>query len=216
MKMQQPTYVQENEKINPFFSIWLSTRKTIRYVLENKSLKYALIIAAISGIPSGFSGLAEVASTWNVPYLLLIICAILIGPLLSLLGLGLSTLIFTFVGKWFGGVGTIGEMAKAIGVATIPTIWLTPFFIVNSIITYNGDQVDPLSGFTASVVAWVIFSSLIMIVFGIWVIVIQSQTIGEVHQFSSLRGFATLIIPSAIFFIIAVILIVMFFTAMVI
>lgn len=214
--MQQPTYVHENEKLNPFLSIWFSTRKTIRYVLENKSLKYALIIAAIAGIPNGFNAFGGLSSTFNFSFLILILTSLVIGPFLSLLGVGLSSLIFTFVGKWMGGVGTFGEMAKAMGVVTIPAIWLSPYFILSSIITYNGNQVDPLSGNNASMIIWMIFSALIMIVFAIWMIVIQSQSIGEVHQFSSWRGFATLMIPSIVFFIIAFVFVMMFFAAMVI
>lgn len=214
--MQQPTYVHENEKLNPFFSIWLSTRKTIRYVLENKSLKYALIIAAIAGIPSGFNAFESLSAIFNFPFLVLILVSLVIGPFLSLLGVGISTLIFTFVGKWIGGVGTFGEMAKAMGVVTIPAIWLSPYFILSSVITYSGNQVDPLSVISASMIIWMIFSALIMIVFAIWMIVIQSQLIGEVHQFSSWRGFATLVIPSIVFFIIVFIFVMMFFAAMVI
>lgn len=214
--MQQPTYVHENEKLNPFFSIWLSTRKTIRYVLENKSLKYALIIAAIAGIPNGFNAFGEFSSTLNFPYWVLILASLFIGPILGLLGVGISTLIFTFVGKWMGGVGTFGEMAKAMGVVTIPVIWFFPYFILTSILTYNANQIDPLSGFNASMIIWMIFSALIMIGFSIWMIFIQSQSIGEVHQFSSWRGFATLIIPSIVFFIILLILGMMIFAAYVI
>lgn len=214
--MQQPTYVHENEKLNPFFSIWLSTRKTIRYVLENKSLKYALIIAAIAGIPNGFNAFESLSAIFNFPFLVLILASLVIGPFLSLLGVGISTLIFTFVGKWIGGVGTFGEMAKAMGVVTIPAIWLSPYFILSSVITYSGNQVDPLSVISASMIIWMIFSALIMIVFAIWMIVIQSQLIGEVHQFSSWRGFATLVIPSIVFFIIVFIFVMMFFAAMVI
>lgn len=214
--MQQPTYVHENEKLNPFFSIWLSTRKTIRYVLENKSLKYALIIAAIAGIPNGFNAFESLSAIFNFPFLVLILVSLVIGPFLSLLGVGISTLIFTFVGKWIGGVGTFGEMAKAMGVVTIPAIWLSPYFILSSVITYSGNQVDPLSVISASMIIWMIFSALIMIVFAIWMIVIQSQSIGEVHQFSSWRGFATLVIPSIVFFIIVFIFVMMFFAAMVI
>ncbi|WP_394188171.1 YIP1 family protein [Paenisporosarcina quisquiliarum] len=214
--MQQPTYIHENEKLNPFFSIWLSTRKTIRYVLENKSLKYALIIAAIAGIPNGFNALGELSSTLNFQLGVLILASLVIGPFLSLLGVGLSSLIFTFVGKWMGGVGTFGEMAKAMGVVTIPAIWLSPYFILSSVITYNGNQVDPLSGISASMIIWMIFSALIMIIYSIWMIVIQSQSIGEVHQFSSWRGFATLMIPAIVFFIIGIIFVMMFFAAIVI
>lgn len=214
--MQQPTYVHENEKLNPFFSIWFSTRKTIRYVLENKSLKYALIIAAISGIPSGFNAFGELSSTLNFQLGFLILASLVIGPILGLLGVGLSTIIFTFVGKWMGGVGTFGEVAKAMGVVTIPAIWLFPYFILTSIITFNENQVDPLSGINGTMIIWMIFSALIMIVYSIWMIVIQSQSIGEVHQFSSWRGFATLMIPAIVFFIIGIIFVMMFFATNVI
>ncbi|MET1015045.1 MAG: YIP1 family protein [Paenisporosarcina sp.] len=215
--MKQPTYVQENENLNPFFSIWFSTRKTIRYALENKSLKYALILTAISGIPNGFNAFGELSSELNIHLWVLILGSIILGPLLSLLGLGISTVVLTYVGKWLGGVGTLKEMAKTMGITTIPTIWLSPFFILSSIFTYNGIfQLDSPSGFTSGAVIWMILSSLILFGFGIWMIILQSQAIGEVHQFSSLRGFGTLIIPSVVLFIILFIVLMVFFTAVVI
>lgn len=194
--MTQETRYEETEKLNPFFSIWLSTRKTVRYVLEQKNLKYSLTLAAIAGIPNGISAAGEWSKNYDISLWLLLICIILLGPLLGLAGLGFGTVIYTWVGKWLGGYGTYKEMAQTMGIVVIPSIWLTPYWILSFIFVQNNLFVMNLWEFNSGSIIWFLISTLITLTISIWMIVIQSKAIGEVHQFSSGKGFATLIIPS--------------------
>ena len=191
--MVNQTEYKEIEKVNPFLAIWLSPKKTVRYVLEHKDLKYSLVLAAIAGIPT------SIGSGYNlgISFWWMVIAAIVFGPILGIIGLGIGTVIYTWVGKWFGGVGSFKEMAQAMGVVVIPNIWLTPYWIISAVINYNQESMT-----TSSAIIWLLVTMLIMLPFGIWMLVIQSKAIGEVHQFSSWRGFATLIIPSILFGII--------------
>lgn len=196
---QEDTYL-EVEKVNPFYSIWFSTRKTIRYVIENKPLKYSIILAAISGVPTSMNSAGELSKSFDLSIWFLLLGALIIGPILGLIGWGISTVLYTLVGKLFGGVGTFKDMAKAMGVVLIPTIWLTPYWILSMFMAQSGiTQFDPYSGYPSGGLLWLMVSGIVMLTFGIWVIVIQSRAIGEVHQFSSLRGFVTLIIPAIVF-----------------
>lgn len=198
---------EEMEKLNPFFSIWLSTRETIRYVLDHKELKYSLTIAAIAGIPSAISGAGELWKSFDIPLLLVLIGIILLGPLLNLVVLYIGAAIYTWVGKWFGGTGKFKEMLRAVGVVMVTQIWMAPFWILSAIFIYNDFLVfDVVSGFNPGAFIWFLVSSLITLASSIWIIIIQSKAIGEVHQFSSWKGFATLIIPSIIIGIIVFII----------
>jgi len=209
--MREPTYVHENEKLNPFFSVWLSTRKTIRYTLQNKTLGYSIALAAISGVASSISSANELLKSFDVPLLILIIGILLVGPLLGLLTWGISTTIFHLVGKLFQGRGTFKEMAQAMGIVMIPGIWMSPFWILSLIFTHNNIfLINETDIFTAGAFIWLLISTLVLMFFAIWMIVIQSKAIGEVHQFSSWKGFATLIIPSILLGIIFIIIAVAF------
>lgn len=201
---------EQVEKLNPFFSIWLSTRETVRYVLDHKNLKYSLTLAAIAGIPNGISGASEWSKNFDISLWLLIIGILVLGPVLGLIGLGFGTVIYTWVGKWFGGSGTFREMAQAMGVTIIPSIWLTPYWILSFIFVRNNIfMMNPLE-ITSGSIFWTFFSSLIIITFSVWMIVIQSKAIGEVHQFSNWKGFATVIIPSMLIFLIVFIIVFIF------
>lgn len=189
---------KEGKKVNPFFSIWLSPRETVRYVLDHKELKYSLILAVIAGIvgiPTAIGSISILFPEMSFWWILLTL--VVLSPILSLLGLGIGTVIYTWVGKWFGGVGVFKEMAQAMGVVVIPSIWLTPYWILSGVMAYNATTT-----FSIAAIVWSLFNGLFMILYGIWMIVIQSKVYGEVHQFSSWRGFATLIIPSVFFGII--------------
>jgi len=204
---QEHTYL-EVEKVNPFYSIWFSTRETIRYVIDHKPLKYSIIIAAIAGIPTSLNSAGELSKSFDLSIWLLLLGALILGPVLGLIGWGISTVLYTFVGKWFGGMGTFREMGKAMGVVLIPTIWMTPYWIVSMLMAQSGiTQFNPYSGYQSGGLIWLMVSGIVMLTFGIWMIVIQSRAIGEVHQFSSLRGFVTLIIPAIVIGILAFIII---------
>lgn len=197
--MSEEMEYKEIEKLNPFFSIWLSTRKTVRYVLENKDLKYSLMIATIAGAISGINAFGEFSKNIELHWWSLLLFIILVGPIFTLVGLYIAAAIYTWVGKWFGGTGKFKEMLQAIGVAMITNIWMIPYWIVSVIFVRNGlFTMDIVTGISIWTVVWFLVSSLITMTFSIWMIIIQSKAIGEVHNFSSGKGFATLIIPSII------------------
>ncbi|TQR18699.1 Yip1 family protein [Psychrobacillus vulpis] len=198
--MTEEMKYEEIEKLNPFFSIWLSTRKTVRYVLNHKDLKYSLILAAIAGIPNAISAGNEWSKFFSIQLWLLLVGILVLGPILGLVGLGIGTVIYTWVGKWFGGQGTFKEMAQVMGVIMIPSIWLTPYWVLSAIFVRNNIFVMNLPWeVTPGAIIWFFVSSLIVLTSSIWMIVIQSKAVGEVHQFSSWHGFATLILPAIVF-----------------
>ncbi|TQR16543.1 Yip1 family protein [Psychrobacillus soli] len=198
---------EEFEALNPFYSIWLSTRETIRYVLDYKDLRYSLTIAAIAGIPSAINAADKLWERFDISLWLMLIGIIVLGPLLSLVGVYIGAAIYTWIGKLFGGIGKYKEMLQAIGIVMVTQIWMAPFWILSAIFVYNDFLViDVVSGINPGAIIWFIISSLITITFSIWVIIIQSKAIGEVHQFSSWKGFATLIIPSIVIGIIVFII----------
>jgi hypothetical protein len=203
--------IHETKHLNPFFSIWLSTRETVRYVLDYKTLSYSIFIVAIAGIPNALNASGELSKSFEVPFWVMLLGVLLLGPILGLIGWGISTVVFTLVGKWLGGTGTYKEMGQAMGVVTIPAIWMTPFWILSTIfINYDMYQLNVTSGFMSGGLMWMLVSSFIIITSSIWMIVIQSKAIGEVHQFSSMRGFGTLIIPGILFGLLAFILLMIF------
>lgn len=209
--MTREDTIHETKHLNPFFSIWLSTRETVRYVLDHKTLTYSIVIVAIAGIPNALNASGELSKNFEVQFWILLLGVLLLGPILGLIGWGISTVAFTLVGKWLGGTGTFKEMGQAMGVVTIPAIWMTPFWILSSIFINNGMyQLNSTSGFTSGGLIWILVSTIVTITSSIWIIVIQSKAIGEVHQFSSMRGFGTLIIPGILFGLLVFIILMLF------
>lgn len=204
----EPTYVREGEKINPFCSIWFSTRKTTRYILDNRNLRYSVMLAAISGIPLALSSGSQLLKLYDLSLWTLLIGLFLLGPLYGLLSWGVSTLLFTYVGKWLGGGGTLTGIGQAMGIVLIPAIWMTPFWILETAIAFNQPIImQGATGASATGLMWIFISTLITFVYSIFLILIQSRAIGEVHEFSSWKGFGTLLIPAITFGIISMFII---------
>lgn len=199
--------MHNEEKIKPFVSIWFSTRKTTRFVLENKNLRYSVTLAAVAGIPLALRSGSQLMKHFDLSLWKLVIGLFLLGPLYGLLSWGISTLLFTYFGKWMGGVGTLTGMGKTMGIVLIPVIWMTPFWILETAIVHTQPSImQGTTGATAIGLLWILLSTLVTLAYSIFMIVIQSRAIGEVHEFSSWKGFGTLIIPAVILGIITIII----------
>lgn len=194
------------EKINPFTGIWVRTRETVRYVIEEKSFGYVMMLIILGGILNAFAGVVD--PEMNLPLWGMLLVGIIVGPIAGLIGIAFITGVYLLIGKLFKGTGTYGEMFKAIAASTIPTIWMAPFLLIGYLVVPDimlltpEAELTPLSVIVSGLVA------IVTVVISIWSILIQSKAIGEAHRFSSWKGFFTLLIPGIIGFILIMLLVV--------
>ncbi|WKA56855.1 YIP1 family protein [Planococcus shenhongbingii] len=204
-------------KVNPFTAIWLKTRETVRYLIEEKSMGYVILLMLLSGISSGLVGafnteLNELMPVWGI-----ILGSIIAAPIFILLIYAIMAGIYLVAGKIFKGVGTYQDLFKATGAATIPQIWLIPVYLIWMLAapeTYFA-QPDGMQGDGGGLIL-TIFGSVLITVVTIWSIFINSKAIGEAHRISSWKGFFTIMIPSLIIgvviAVIAIVLAILFFS----
>lgn len=208
---------QTTEQVNPFTAIWLKTRKAVRYTIEAKSMGYAILLVVLAGIGTGLMGLQSSGLNDTVPTWLFLIGTILLFPVVGLIGTAITSAVYLVVGKLFKGRSTYPEMFKAIGAALIPYIWLAPLLLLWILIapeTYFADpfmMVEP----SGAAIATSLIYGLFLIVISIWSIVIQSKAIGEAHQFSSWKGFFTILIPGLLIGLIIIVVAFLFFILLV-
>lgn len=205
---------QSYSKINPFTAIWLKTRETIRYVIEEKTIGYVIMLILLSGISSAFLGTFQSGEGFGMPTWAIIVGAVIISPFAVLIGVSIMSAIYLVVGKLFKGTATYTEMFKAVGTAMIPQIWLLPVVLIWIIVSPDTFFSQSGAGGFSGVLLTIVFSIILAIV-SVWSIVIQSKAIGEAHRISSWKGFFTLLIPSVIIGII-VFAIVIFFVILII
>lgn len=193
--------------MNPFLTIWSRPRETLQYILEQKSVKYAIMLAVLGSLANSVMGASDSGFFGSLP--LPAILAILVGAsiLLSVIGWGFMTLVYTLVGKMLGGNGTMANVGKIVGASSLPGIWLAPLNLVMLII-YGRDLFAAPEGLELTVLPIAVFIvyNLLMFGLGVYSIVIQSIGLGLAHGFSSWRGFGAIAIVVAFMFIIAFII----------
>ncbi|MEZ0481672.1 Yip1 family protein [Planococcus sp. SSTMD024] len=210
--MNEPTaYAQ----LNPFTAIWTRPRETVRYVIEEKTTSFIvllLVLVGFAGALSGASGGEEMFPAVGV-----ILGALLLGPLSAVVGIAIISGIYKLLGKLFGGVGTYTEMFRAVVTSSIPQIWLLPMWLIwllTSPSTFY-TEVEPGAAEPDTGLGLVIGLLLlaVVIIVGIWTFVIQCKAVGEAQRFSAWKGFFVIVIPSVLLAVVIITLLTMFLFA---
>lgn len=200
----------KNERgLNPFTDIWLRTRETVRFVIEQKSFKFIILLIVLTGFASGLIGMMNERSSEMAPWAA-ILQALVTGPIGSAFGYFLGAAVLVLVGRLFKGTATYQDMFKALATAQIPQIWLLPLLIIwllASPDTFLANRTD-VEG--SPIVA---IMSIVMAVVSIWTFIIVCKAVGEAHQVSSWKGFFIVVLPGILITIIVLILVFVLFAS---
>ncbi|MBZ5201891.1 YIP1 family protein [Planomicrobium chinense] len=197
-------------EVNPFTAIWLKTRKAVRYVIEEKSMGFVILLMILSGISSALVGAFDSEMNQMMPVWGIILSSVIAGPIFILIIYAIMAGVYLITGKLFKGTGTYMELFKAVGAAAIPQIWLLPVYLIWILAAPATYFAEPLgtSGGGGELVITLVGSVLITVV-TIWSIFINAKAIGEAHRISSWKGFFTIMIPSIVIGIIIVAIVVL-------
>lgn len=208
MENYNETPQQERSKVNPFLSTWMHPKQTARYMIDAKSIGYAILVMSIAYIGAMLTGLIDSNFLLDVsPWIIVLFCVIL-APISAIIGTAFSTLILWLVGKLFKGSATFSEMFKGLSLAGVPFIALIPFYLIwlftspESLMDANYMESAP----------WIFWPSILMTaVTSIWSMVITVGVVAEAHRFSNWKAFFTVLIPSVVSIIILFILLIIIF-----
>lgn len=196
-------------ELNPFLSVWTQPKETVRQFIKNDKLGYTMILVSIAGIGGMIASLQDSGWFQDLSLAFWIIGIFIAGIISGFLNLGINSLLYTLIGKLYGGHGRTRDMAVAIGPMMIPQIFVVPVLIFYVLLFGERFFAAP-EGFdlTSIPVGAYLFLLLLMLVTGIWSIVISSKAIGVVHGFSSMRGFGVFMTIVGIFIILMLIIII--------
>ncbi|MFJ5764026.1 YIP1 family protein [Lysinibacillus sp. NPDC093210] len=212
MENYNETTQQERPKVNPFLSTWMHPKQTARYMIDAKSIGYAILVMSIGYIGSLLSGLIDSNFLLDVsPWIIVLFCVIL-APIAAIIGTAFSTLIFWLVGKLFKGTATYSDMFKALSLTAVPFIVVVPFYLI-WLFTSPESLMD--TNFIGSA-PWIFWPTMLLTaVVGVWSFVTTVAVVAEAHQISNWKAFFTIFIPSIIGGIIVFVLIVVLFIGLI-
>ncbi len=193
--------------MNPFFSIWTQPSKTIQYIIEHKPITYPLLLISISSLASSLLAFADSGLFADLSLSSTVTLILILGLFSGIAGWGIATVAYTWFGKLLGGTGTMRKMSFAIGATVIPLIWTAPIGII-AVFLYGKQLFDtPDTPFGTNMdVGFFFLETWIMLAISIFGLVLLSKGIGIVHNFSSWRGFGTILLFSGFMFVISIII----------
>lgn len=202
--------------MNPWKTIWLQPRMTVRYFLEEGNPKHPLYIVLLMGFLSFLTTALMNAGEEPMSYFGTIIGALIGGTISSFISWWISAgLIYFVAAKILGGVGTYKQTRFAYAYGLLPLVMgQLVLWFPTAIILGNKAFADPvfLSSFQTG---WVVFFTFVYIILSIWSFVTMLNAVSEAHQFSRWRGFFSVILPGILVFMFFVSLIMLIMTILI-
>ncbi|WP_432353522.1 YIP1 family protein [Sporosarcina sp. A2] len=195
--------------LKPLLTIWSKPTATLKYLKDETTTGYAILLFAIAALASGGyqAGSAGLFTELPLPIIVLLFIAItFVGTLLTWV---ISAALYQWIGKGlFGGTGTFSEMLRVVPGATIPSIWLAPInYLV--ILSYGKLAFEAPSAESFAItnlpMGVYILTMFLTSLIGIYSTVISCKGIGLVHGFSAWRGFGVLLVVIVIGLIVAIV-----------
>ncbi|MEW4329146.1 Yip1 family protein [Rossellomorea marisflavi] len=192
---QQP--MQETKPVNPWLTIWVKPRTTIRYILNHKFLGFAFLLTILAGIGNTLDQASseDVLDYLDIGLPLLLLGGVILGAISGIIGWFLTTLVAWGVGKIFKGKATYKELLIATAWANIPLIIALFIWVPDLMVMGEGAfQSDYVVSSTFGVI-YLSLSFLIQLILLGWYFFILIKAVSETHRFSSWHGLCTLLIP---------------------
>ncbi|UCC13740.1 MAG: YIP1 family protein [Gammaproteobacteria bacterium] len=206
--------MKDSNAPNPWITIWLQPRATIRRILDSDPASHVWFLGAAGGISQGLRAVYSDESG-AVPELSLaavVLISVTVGALSGLVGLLVMPYLLMWTGRWLGGEGSIVNLRASLAWSQVPGIWGLALHAV--LIAFFGQQL--LAGTVADsfdsggkAAFFLIVTSAIAAI-AIWQVFTTIKTVAEANGFSAWRAFFNLMLAglAAVLFLLAVMLVV--------
>ncbi len=201
--------------INPWTQMWVRPRETIRAIIQtNPGYMYPLL-CFIYGFPMALQ-LAQNFSLGNSYSVVgIVIGSAILAILLGAIMINIATALFTWTGKWIGGVGTYQQIRAAVAWSNMPSVVNIGIWVINLAVfgvrIFRNDFVE--TQFAGNELSIIFMTALVQLVVAVWAFVITLKALGEVQGFSAWKALLNILIPIFVIFV-GVSILAWFFTLM--
>jgi uncharacterized membrane protein len=185
---------------NPWLSIWVQPRETIREIVETNPRYRFYVLCALYGFPMAMSFAQSFSLASRFPVWSIVIASLVICTFFGFIGISISTWLLHVTGKWIKGTGTFQTIRAAVAWSNVPNAvtaitWFILLAVFGGKIFYRDFSEMTFVGYQAGVV-FLIF--LVQSIVSIWGFIILLKTLGEVQGFSAWRALLNVAIPFVI------------------
>lgn len=191
------------EKISsPWFSIWLQPRQTMRWLEQRDPDEMIVLLICFAG----FSEFMVSASRFNlgdhIAIPLIFAFAVLVGPVLGVVGLLIATFLLHWTGFWLDGKANYNMLRAAIAWSFVPIIcysilWIPQYLILGDVLFQSRAVI-----YGSKAHLLIVSLNVLRLMIVTWSIVIFLNCLCEVQKFSVWRAIGNCILSAVIFWIV--------------
>ncbi len=184
---------------NPFLSIWMRPRQTVRALVETNPNSYVIMLSGLAGIVRALDRTMQ--QDLRAPMGTMIVMAVIIGFLGGLFSLWLISHLLKTTGDWIGGKATREHLRTAYAWSAVPSIvmlgvWGLMIGLIGEDL-FRGKLPDP--ELNPEIAAPLMFSLLAVVVLSVWSIVLYANTVAEVQGFrSAWKGLLNIVLSALV------------------
>lgn len=185
---------------NPFKTIWLAPRQTVRRIVDFNPAPHVVALIAIVGINKSLDRASGKYLGDKLPFPAILAAALLIGPLGGLFSMWVYSHLIRLSGRLLGGIASREQIKAAMAWATVPTLVVTVLWIPKLLLF--GDELfrretPRMDERTWAIGALIGFAG-VELVLGVWTVVLMCNTVAEVQGYrSAWRGLGNMTLAGA-------------------
>lgn len=180
----------ETKPLNPWFSMWLHPRRTIRQIVETDPERLVLLLAAVGGIAQALANAESKSNGDKVSLTSVLLISLILGPLMGVFSLWLGSIILRWTGGWIGGQADARRVRTALAWANVPQIWSLLLWIP-ALLLFGAElftKATPIIEASSLLSALYLVFSIGTAVIGVWSFVVFLHSLGEVQGFSAWKA----------------------------
>lgn len=190
----------ETTPFNPWFSMWLHPRRTIRQIVETNPDRLVLLLAAVGGIAEALTNASSDSKGDHMSLQAILLTALIGGPLMGIIGLWLGGALLRWTGGWIGGQADSRRIRTTLAWANVPLVWSLILWLP-ALLLFGAEL---FAKATPIIDASTMLSGLYMVFsFGIgtvsiWAFVVFLHALGEVQGFSAWKALGNSILAGLV------------------
>ena len=176
--------------MNPWFSMWVHPRRTIRQIVATNPDRLVLTLAAISGIVQGLTNASNKSQGEHASLAMLLMVNLILGPVMGIIGLWVGASLLRWTGGWIGGQADSRRIRTAVAWSNVPMIWSLLLW-VPALLLFGAElftKATPIIDANLMLSSLFLGFSIGTTVIGIWSFVVCLHALGEVQGFSAWKA----------------------------
>lgn len=178
--------MKEKLGLNPWLSIWIHPRKTIRALVEYNTNFRLIALCAIYGFQYALQLIQYLSLGQGTSLLFIIIFALIFSIPLGYIMFNVLSVIYFWIGKIVKGKGTFKQVRAATYWSSVPMVLTCLIWII--LMIFHGNSLF-IAGYETQLIGPAAVISMVFgglqLVIGIWGLIILLHALGEVQGFSA-------------------------------